>query len=168
MQRLSRVGFKRQFVRSILLPEWWDETCDEDVNLLPEVEIRVARFLGIPLSDVQDSSIALEPSHSVIAKLRRVRNVDSAKLLPAIHTAIKIAESTVRCLRESVPRPEIPPSSGLEWRAEVGSRGDSISLDTILGDVWGRGIPVIPLEIIPSPSFQAIACIAGDRPVILN
>ena len=49
----------------------------------------------------------------------------------------------------------------------MGSPDDSITLDTILGDLWGRGIPVIPLEIIPAPSFQAIACIAGGRPVIL-
>ena len=168
MQRLSRAGFKRQFVRSVLLPEWWDEACDGDSNLLPEFEVRVARFMGIPLSDVQDSTFSLVPMHSVTAKLRRVRKVDGERLLPAIHTAIKIAESTVRCLKESgVPRPEIPPSSGLEWRADVGSRGESVTLETILRDLWGRGIPVIPLDIVPAPSFQAIACIAGGRPVIL-
>ena len=167
IKRLSNVGFKTQFVRSALLPEWWDKACDEDVSLLPEVEIRVARFLGIPLSHVQDSSISLAPRHPLSAKLRRVGDVDSERLRPAIHTAIKIAESTVRCLGEFVPRPEIPPPSGLEWRGDVGSQDDSITLDTILGDLWGRGIPVIPLDIVPAPSFQAIACIAEDRPVIL-
>ena len=167
IQRLSRAGFKRPFVQSILLPEWWDESCDDDSNLLPEIEIRVARFLGIPLSSVQDSSVSLVPTHSVNAQLRRIRDVDNERLIPAIHTAIKIAESTVRCLREFVPRPEIPPPAGFEWRVEIASREGSITLDAMLGDLWARGIPVIPLEMIPPPSFQAAACIAGDRPVIL-
>jgi Zn-dependent peptidase ImmA (M78 family) len=37
----------------------------------------------------------------------------------------------------------------------------------MLGDLWQRGIPVIPLEILPAPSFQAIVCIVEGRPVIL-
>ena len=167
LRRLSRAGFKRQFVRSALLPEWWDETCAEDPNLLAEFEIRLARFLGVPLTSLRDSSFSLTPQQYAGAKLRHVRNVDGDQLVPAIHSAIKIAEATVRCLHDFVPHPRIPPSNGLEWRNEVESRGVPITLDAILGDLWARGIPVIPLEMIPAPSFQAMACIADGRPVIL-
>ena len=40
-------------------------------------------------------------------------------------------------------------------------------LDDILDDLWLRGIPVIPLDVLPVPRFQGIACVALGRPVIL-
>jgi Zn-dependent peptidase ImmA (M78 family) len=42
-----------------------------------------------------------------------------------------------------------------------------VSLHDIAGDLWRRGIPVIPLDVLPTPSFQGIAGIVEGRPVIL-
>ena len=53
------------------------------------------------------------------------------------------------------------------WREEIQRDSAAIKLDDMLGDLWLRGIPVIPVEILPAPSFQAIACIVEERPVIL-
>ena len=167
MRRLSQAGFENGFVRPALLPDWWDETCDQDPDLLPEFEISVARFLGLPLASVRDSATSLDPPPYLSAKLRRVRKVDVDRLAPAIHTAIRIAAATVRSLRNPIAKPSIPPADGLEWRKAIDPLGAAITLDDILGDLWLRGILVIPLELIPAPSFQAIACVVEDRPVIL-
>jgi len=40
-------------------------------------------------------------------------------------------------------------------------------LECILDDLWRRGIPVVPIEVLPAPSFQGLACIVENRPVIL-
>ena len=167
MRRLARAGFERRFVQSALLPEWWDETCDEDPNLLTDFEIRVARFLEFPLATVRDSNFSFDPPGFESARLRRVRDVDSTRLAPAMHSAGRIADATVRSLREPVPDAKAPPLDGCEWRRLIAPSGSAVTLDQILSDLWTRGIPVVPLEIIPAPSFQAIVCIKGGRPVIL-
>jgi Zn-dependent peptidase ImmA (M78 family) len=55
----------------------------------------------------------------------------------------------------------------LEWRSLIPRSRKALTLDDILADLWGRGIPVIPLDVLPSPSPQGIACIVEGRPVIL-
>ena len=167
MRRLARAGFERRFIRSALLPEWWDETSDDDPALLTDFEIRVARFLEFPLSAIRDSNVSFAPPELTRARLRRVREVDSQRLAPAIHSAGRIADATVRSLREPSSDPKVPPLDGCEWRRQIAPSGVAVTLDQILGDLWSRGIPVVPLEIIPSPSFQAIVCVKGGRPVIL-
>ena len=167
MRRLARAGFKRQFIRSALLPEWWDETSEQDPHLLTDFEIRVARFLEFPLTEIRDSNRSFAPPMLTNARLRRVREVDSKRLAPAIHTAEKIADATVRSLREPPSNATVPPSDGITWRRSIVPNGGAVTLDHILIDLWSRGIPVVPLQTIPTPSFQAIVCVKGGRPVIL-
>jgi hypothetical protein len=167
MRRLSQAGFKNDFVRPAILPDWWDATCAQDPSLLPDVEIRVARFLGLPLSAVRDTGTALVAPSYPGAQLRRVRDLDRDRLGPAIHSAIQIAAAAVRSLRDSVPIPIVPPSDGLGWREEIARVRTAVTLDDIVGDLWLRGIPVVPLDVLPAPSFQGAACIVEGRPVIV-
>ena len=88
MRRLSKAGFEKGFVRPALLPDWWDETCDRDPDLLSDFEIRVARFMAMPISSVRDPNTTLVPPSYSGAQLRRVRNTDEDRLTPAIHSAI--------------------------------------------------------------------------------
>lgn len=174
MRRLSQVGFKRDFVRTAILPDWWADACADDPSILPDIEIRVARFLDVPLSTVRSAGDALRPPSYAGAQLRRVRDVDRDRLAPAIHSAIQIAGAVVRNLRATVreSRTGVLPSEGLAWRAQMSrthlTRSNcAVSLENILADLWERGIPTIPLDVLPAPSFQGAACIVEDRPVIL-
>lgn len=167
MRRLSQAGFKKDFVSRAVLPEWWDEDCADDPTLLPDIEIRVARFLGLPLSIVRSPAAVLRPRVAPGAQLRRVRDLDRDRLAPAIHTAMQVAGAVVRSMREPAPSPAIPPRDGLAWRGELGGAHAAVKLDHILSDLWRRGIPVVPMEGLPSPSFQGLACIIENRPVIV-
>ncbi len=167
MRRLSQAGFKRQFVATALMPDWWEDSCAQDPAVLPEVEIRVARFLNAPLSAVRNGEVALMPPSYGDAQLRRVRDIHRDRLGPAIHTAIRVAEAVIRNLRYA-SLVETPPTDALKWRrllqsVEVGP----VQLADILGDLWARGIPVIPLNMLPTPSFQGLACIVDEHPVIV-
>ena len=167
MRRLSQAGFKNEFVRPAILPDWWEEGYEQDPDLLPDIDIRVARFLGLPLSTVRDSGAALAPPAYSGAQLRRVRDLDRDRLGPAIHSAMQIAAAVVHSLRDEVPAPVITPHDGLSWREQINPADSAVSLDDILGDLWLRGIPVVLLDVLPTPSFQGIACIVEGRPVIL-
>lgn len=167
MRRLARAGFKKEFVRPALLPDWWDDSCSQDSNLLPDVEIRVARFLGLPLSMVKDPEASLAAPAYPRAQLRRVRDIDRDRLGPAIHSALKIAGAVVRNLRSAGTSSLAPPPEGLAWRERISRTRSAVTLDDILSDVWNRGIAVIPLSAMPAPTFQGLACIVEGKPVIL-
>jgi hypothetical protein len=167
MNRLTRAGFKSEFVSPAILPDWWDESCSGDPNVLQDIEIRLARFLGVPLEMVKNANAALAPPVYPEAQLRRVRDVDRDRLRPAIHAAMRIAGAVVRNLRHTENNPVVPPADALAWRDLVKNGGSKVSLDNIISDLWRRGVPVVPLDVLPSPSFQGMSCIAESRPVIL-
>lgn len=167
MRRLSRAGFKRRFVRLAILPDWWEEQCAEDPALLPDIEIRVARFLGLPLSAVREPGTKLAAPEYPGAQLRRVRDLARDRLAPALHSALRIGEAVVRNLRDPASTPVVLPCDGLVWREQIRADHRAVQLDDVLGDLWLRGIPVIPLDVLPAPSFQGLACVVEGRPVIM-
>lgn len=154
-------------MRAAILPDWWGDDCLEDPRLLQDLEIRVARFLGQPLAEIKDPNITLAAPAYPGAQLRRVRDVDRDRLGPAIHSAMKVAAAAVRSLRNSVPDATVPPTDGFAWRNSIRTPRLAVTLQDIAKDLWRRGIPVIPLDILPTPSFQGLAGIIEGRPVIL-
>lgn len=167
MRRLSQAGFKRNFVDPAILPDWWDETCAQDPSILPDIDVRVARFLGLPLSAVRDPGTALNPPAYPGAQLRRVRDLDRDRLAPAIHSAMRIAGAVARSLRDPARGPVVPPPDGLGWREQMKRNHAAVKLDDVLDDLWLRGIPTVPLDVLPAPSLQGAACVVEGRPVIL-
>ena len=167
MQRLKRAGFGKDFVSKALFPDWWDDHCENDPGVVEELEIRIARFLNVPLASVHDPKVILTAPPYASAQLRRVRDIDRDRLAPAIHTAIRIATAVVRNFRGVHSSIEIPPSDPAEWRMSIQQSGSRLVLTDIVSDLWKRGIPVVPLEVVPTPSFQGMACLIEDRPVIL-
>jgi hypothetical protein len=160
---VSAGGFKADFVRQAVLPDWWNDACAQDRELLPDVEIRVARFVGVPASIVRDPSVPLRAPAFAQAQLRRVRNTSKYRLGPAIHAAMQISAATIRAWGEKAPKVRLPPKDPVAWRANL----TGVRLPDVLRDLWDRGIPVIHVETLPSPSFQGLAWIARDRPVIV-
>jgi Zn-dependent peptidase ImmA (M78 family) len=163
---LSQAGFTGEFLRTALLPDWWDEACERDPSVMPDIDVRVARFLSIPLADVRDGRTSLAPALQQGAQLRRVRDVNRDRLAPAIHAAQQIGAAVIRNLHDSVPA-EPPPAQGATWRTAITRNGSAVVLDDILNDLWRRGIPVVPIDVLPAPSFQGAAFVLGDRPVIV-
>lgn len=167
MGRLSSAGFSREFVRTAVLPDWWSADCDRDPSLLQDVEIRIARFLGCSIEDVSDPARALMPLEYAGARLRRTRNAPPKRLVPAIHAALRIASAVVRNLRNSEVAPRPLPRDPNDWRAELLPTGSALTLNHLLSGLWERGIPVVPVDQSPVPSFQGMACVVEQRPVIL-
>jgi hypothetical protein len=54
----------------------------------------------------------------------------------------------------------------LAWRTLLGVQG-TVTLDVLLAFLWERGVPVIPLQTCPSPTFQALAAVVDSVPVIV-
>lgn len=167
MRRLSLAGFKKEFVRPAILPDWWDDSCADDPSLLPDVEIRVARFLRRPIAEIRNPSIPLAVPTYEGAQLRRVHDIDRDRLSPAIHSALQVAGAVVRSMSAAEKPATVPPADAFAWRRQVNPLGLAPTLDDILENLWNLGVPVVPVEVLPAPSFQGLACIVEGRPVIL-
>jgi hypothetical protein len=166
LQRLAKAGYSRDFVQTAILPDWWDDSCADDPSVLPDIEFRVARFLESPLAAVSDPSTTLSPRVYPNAQLRRVRDISRDRLAAAIHVAIQVASATVRNLRD-VPSAVVPPTNGVDWREQIVRPTRALQLIDLLRDLWKRGIPVIPLDVLPTPAFQGMACVVDGRPAIV-
>lgn len=164
-RRLSHAGFAPDFVRSALLPDWWSKDCEKDPQLLADLSFRVARFLNLPLSVVEGAGALAAPVYAG-ARLRHVRNIDADRLGPAIHTGLSIAAAVARSLR-GAPAVRLPPSDAVEWSEQLLATSPNVGLTAVASDLWNRGIPVVHVELLPTPKFQGLACVVGDRPVIL-
>ncbi|WP_419949985.1 hypothetical protein [Candidatus Palauibacter sp.] len=167
IRRLRQAGFGSEFIAGAILPDWWDQSCLNQRELLPEIEIRVSRFLAVPLSTVSDPESTLDPTAYPKAQLRCVRDLGRDRLAPAIHAAMRIAGAVVRNLKEPVPAAAYPPSDGLAWRQEIRGLDGSAVLESILDDLWTRGMPVVPAHLLPTPGFQGLAAVVENRPVVV-
>jgi Zn-dependent peptidase ImmA (M78 family) len=165
MRRLAAAGFKRDFARLAVFPEWWDASCEADAQLLTEVELRIARFLGAPLALVRDPRAPLVVPTYEGAQLRRVKDINRDRLGPAIHAALNISAAVVR--NTTLPDLQLPPTDALAWRTSISRPNATLRLDDVLSDLWRRGIPVVHVDSLPAPAFQGLACIVEKRPVIL-
>ena len=166
MRRLSRAGFNRQLVATALLPDWWEQEHSSDQTVLPEIEVRVSRFLGIPISTVRDPTQPLYVPPYSGAQLRRVRDINRDRLGPAIHTAAQVGAAVVRNLRTHTTFTTLP-GEAREFRQLLDVHGGTpIQLESILNELWTRGVPVIQLDTLPSPKFQGLAIFVEGHPVI--
>ena len=167
MRRLSRAGFSKHFVSTALLPDWWQESSGKDPAVLTEVEIRVARFLNISLASVRNAEESLGYQSYGDAQLRMVRDIDRDRLGPAIHVAIRVAEAVVRNLKTTTTVKMLP-AGALDWRHHLMTVDERrVQLGDMIADLWSRGVPVIHMDTLPKPSFQGLACIVSEHPVII-
>lgn len=165
MRRLSAAGFKQQFAETALLPDWWEPACADDASLLPDLEIRIARFLGAQLDVVRNPEAPLASPTYAGVQLRRVRDLDRDRLASAIHAALQIAGAVVRNMRDV--RLRLPPADALAWRREIVRKGPILQLNDVLADLWARGIPVLQIATLPSPGFQGLVAYVERRPVVI-
>ncbi len=167
MQRLQAAGFERSIARAVALPDWWDAECEKDPSLLPEVEMRVARFVGAPLEVVRDPTRALAAPAYPGAQLHRVRSIERDRLSAAIHMGLSVAGAVLRSWAGGLPPLVSLPSDGVAWHEQLRGSDNHVQLRHVISDLWERGIPVIHLEVVPSPSYQGMACVVDGRPAIV-
>lgn len=165
MRRLSAAGFKREFARVAVLPDWWVPGCEDDPSLMPDVELRVARFVGASLATVRDPEAPLDAPRYQEAQLRRVRDINRDRLGPAIHAALRVASAVIRNM--SGGDSLVPPTDPIAWRNAIERAGPLLQLRDVVADLWKRRIPVIHMETLPSPSFQGLVAILENRPVVV-
>jgi hypothetical protein len=169
MRRVAKAGFGADFLKAAVFPDWWSSSCASDSALLTDIEFRLARFLGTSIEQLRLPSASVSAPVYPGAQLRRVKNIDADRLGPAIHAGLRISAAALRALRDPAVAVRLPPSDPLEWRHQlIRERAPhTLTLVDQVSDLWTRGIPVLHIDVLPSPKYQALAGIIDGRPVIV-
>ncbi|MCS7301143.1 MAG: hypothetical protein NZ556_06265 [Fimbriimonadales bacterium] len=166
-ERLRAAGLDALFVREVLLPDWWDDSIAAAPAGLAEMELRLARALGVSLkrmregiyadgTDVRDPVLVVSPAvgevqrHWLALLTRRVGEL----ALRATATPYLPISPDASALRKQI----------LEYRL-----AESPSLVSLLNYCWGRGVPVLCLPRLPQSLViqgYAVATLQG-RPTVV-
>lgn len=155
--------------REAILPDWWDESCEEDVSALQAVELRLARYLNVPLAVLADPSQPIQVRTDAGWRLRtRAGSTDGdAAIAAQVGRAL---------LRAAVPNRRAPrpvrrlPEDPMKLRDVFLKKDKLVELETLLTLCDACGILVLKVDRAKLPegkAYQGLAWTYEDVPCIL-
>lgn len=170
-RRLKVIGFGRSFIRSIILPDWWEDDCADVPFNRGLAELTISRQLGISLASLRNSTEALTlPAISDVRLKTATIGTKVSQVQPAILVARRFASQVVRACGE------LPKFTGTitaeATRRQLLSYGRGfVDLSLLLRFCWEQGIVVAHLQHLPVGDkfrkFDGLVMFVGERPCIL-
>jgi hypothetical protein len=166
-RRLRTVGFDAAFIRTRVLPDWWDDSLAENPVNRTLAELAIFRFLGFSIRDLSTPSKRLKLPPISGARLKRLKGTKPSEIVPSILVAERIAKAVVHCL-QGLPAWHALPQVG-ELRKQILTCRQFVDLEALLHYAWSRGIAVLHISALPKPSkrFSGMALFCGETPVIV-
>lgn len=180
--RLSKIGFPKQFVKSKALPDWWDTEFEATAGAAVEAASYLARRLNLDIASLlkPDATPTFKPSCQ--AKFKLKEGTEAEQLQVAQCMATRVAEMVAYACKPEFKgllttakdvRDEI-----LEFSAEYTTTLHSnnirqnqpfVNLEGLLNFCWKYGIPVIHFAGFPNKvkKFEGLAAFFYGRPVIV-
>jgi hypothetical protein len=164
--RLAATGFDRDFLKTAILPEWWEDSLAEVPANRAFAENLVARSLGMPISDLSRPSANLKLPSLNHVKFKRYKNNVDERVAPAILVAQYAAKIVVDAV-------SLPPFAlnfdAAAVRQAILRHSRYVDLPSLLEFCWTSGILVLHLAQAPKKSklFDGLAMFCGDRPVLV-
>lgn len=169
-QRLRPLGFDPGFVRSVVLPDWWDDELASVPTNRALAEAAIAKHLRISISLLSDPQATLVLPQTVSFRLKSATRGTNPEV---IRPSILVAQRVASLLASSVTSMSIDstPFTAAEIRANILSKAATVTLEGLLQFCWERGIVVAHLDRLPKGTgfrkFDGLALFAEDRPCIL-
>lgn len=160
--RLHALGVKKNYVRDVILPSWWDDEIATQPSGFAQALGFVSRSLGFTPSEL--SAQTLEWSEgSAKFKTREGLSADDV----TASATIALRAGALAAYAAKTPTTTLP-ESGAEVRAELLSDAKPwIDLEVLLDYCWSKGIVVLHLSNFPEKKMDGLASIVEGRPVIV-
>jgi Zn-dependent peptidase ImmA (M78 family) len=167
-RRLKSVGYDRGFVRRVILPDWWDDALADDPSMLLQIQLRVARRLGVPLKVVADANGPLALPETKTVRLKRAKEGSCRDdIAPGIVIARHTVALAVAELRDIPPFPAQLTAADL--RAFILKTYPVVDFAGLVKAAWAHGIAVFHFREWPrgAKKFAGMAYYEGKTPVIV-
>lgn len=166
--RLAAMGFDREFIRSTVLPEWWEDSLARIPANRALAEDAIARHLGVALEDLSRPSASLRLPALSHVKFKRHKNKADESVAPAILVAQRAARIVVDAI-PSLPRFEAGVLDPAIVRRKILLQHRYVTLESLVEFCWDHGIAVFHLARAPRKSkiFDGLAMFCGEHPVLV-
>ncbi len=165
-QRLNGIGFDSSYIRSVALPEWWDESMTETEDGLAQTLILLSRNLHLDLNALWDENRPLECNTVGATPFKKSRNVTEDRLRQAQCIAVRAAQ--LACEAVGTPVNALP-ELAKEVRSSILEKGELVDFNALLDYCWQLGIPVLHVSEFPKKAhkMEGMAAEIKGRPVIV-
>ena len=167
-RRLKQIGYDKDFVRRVVLPDWWDDALAEDPTSRVQIELRVAQRLSLPLTDVADPRKPLQLPDVTSVRLKRAKaGTSRADIAPGLIAARNAVGLVVPHLQGVPPLPANLTVG--ELRKWILARNATVDLGALVEACWAHGIAVFHFSPLPTAAkkFAGAAYYEGNCPVIV-
>ncbi len=162
-QKLSDIGFSRNYVQQIALPQWWDREFEQTSGAAVEAAAYISRRLNLDLNSLLQPNRKPAFDASYQSKLKVQNGTNQQKLTVACSLAVRVAEMVAyACVR---PYHTIHPLSAQDVRSHILQNNEFIDLESLLQWCWHRGIPVFHFHQYPknTPKFHGMVVCCHPR-----
>jgi Zn-dependent peptidase ImmA (M78 family) len=164
--RLDKAGIKRNYVRKVILPEWWnDEVAQTKTGFLQGVGI-IARHLGLELMPLhKNGKVEFQTQKAV--NFKKTPGVSEAELSLAQNIATQALWLT--CFQTQKPFDGIPNSPAAIRQEILKSGNEAVNLKNLLEYCWSKGVVVLHVSNFPVgvKKMEGLATLHNGRPGIV-
>lgn len=166
-QRLRNIGFDADFVRTRILPDWWDDSLASTPANRALAEAAISKMLGFAIADLRNAEARLRLPPADHVRLKRRMDTHDKDVAPAILVAERAAIAIAGSL-QGVPRFEGGLSAASLRKAILETRR-VVDLESLLHFAWEHGVAVIHVSQLPSASkrFSGMALFCKGLPVVV-
>jgi hypothetical protein len=167
MRRLSTFGYKENYVRRKVLPDWWEDCIALNPAGYEQAITLLARNLGLDPRSLQEEGAPLRCREFNHPKYKLKPSDTPEQVAVATCIAARAAQLACRAMPASVA--ELP-SSAVEIRGAILNTGVvCIRFEVLLDYCWRIGIPVLHVSEFPAGARKpdALAVIVDGRPAIV-
>ena len=165
--RLDKLGVPKKFVRSTLLPSWWDDSAAKTPAGYAEALTYVSKRLGVSLDvlrgKVESPSLSIHPSR---VKFKLTKGSDEKELVIARNLAAQVARQAA--IATTVPFGGLPQPSKIR-EAILASGRPWVSFEALVDYLWAAGVPVLHVDRFPpgAKKMQGMTANVEGRPVVI-
>ncbi|MBI5545494.1 MAG: ImmA/IrrE family metallo-endopeptidase [Deltaproteobacteria bacterium] len=168
-KRLSHLGLTRSYVRSTLLPSWWNDDVADEESGFAHAAMLVAKHTGLPVERLLAPNGKLELLATAPAKFKKAANVRDEDLALARSLMTQVAQMVASAVAS--PAPKRLPSADAIRQAILRRGAPWVGLEHLVPFCWSLGIPVVFLAALPTgkgiKKMDGMAALVAGRPVIL-
>lgn len=165
--RLGELGVPKRFVRSTLLPSWWDDAAAKTPAGYAEALTYVSKRLGVSMDvlrgNTERAALSSPPSR---VKFKLTKGSDEKELVIARNLAAQVARHVA--LATKVAFRGLPEPSKI--REEILASGRPwVSFEALVDFLWAAGVPVLHVDCFPpgAKKMHGMTANVGGRPVVI-
>jgi hypothetical protein len=145
--RLSRFGVPESYVRSRVLPDWWDDSIADTPLGAAQARMLLARNLFVDAASLTDPDQPVTPLNAGRVRYKTQRGASAGTVHPTKGLGMRLAEA----ISEGAPELQLPfPRSAADVRGSVlAAHPECVDLRSLLRYCWGIGVPVAHLPEKP-------------------